>query len=86
MTMLPQRNYVRSDVGDLRREVAVLRSELAAFRWEMMMDRYASRDDVFALMSDWNAAARSCVRKLVLVQAVTVVVMSTILFLLLRFF
>jgi hypothetical protein len=81
----PQRNDVRSDLGDLRREVAVLRSELAAFRWEMTMQRYATRDDVFALVNDWHAAARSCIRRLVLVQAVTVVVMSTILFGLLRF-
>lgn len=88
--MAPQRNDLatKSDLGavrdELKSEIAEFRSELGALRLEME-HRFATKDDLFAIVNDFNGAMRGYVRTFIVVQAATVVGMSSILFGLLRF-
>jgi ribosomal protein L29 len=70
--------------NELKTEIAGLRSDLTSFRVEVE-HRFATKDDLFAVVNNFNEAMRGYVRTFIVVQAATVVGMSTILFGLLRF-
>jgi uncharacterized coiled-coil DUF342 family protein len=79
---------VRSDLtsfrNELKTEIAEVRSDLTSLRVEVE-HRFATKDDLFAVVNNFNEAMRGYVRTFIVVQAATVVGMSTILFGLLRF-
>lgn len=79
------REELKGEISNLRGDVSELRTDVSTFRTEMMHG-YATKDDLFTLMNDWNESMRGYVRTFIVVQAATVVGMSTILFGLLRFF
>lgn len=68
---------------EMKTEIAMVRSDLTSFRVEVE-HRFATKDDLFAVVNNFNEAMRGYVRTFIVVQAATVVGMSTILFGLLR--
>lgn len=81
-------NSLRGEVVGVREElngeISELRTDLAMLHTEIT-HRYATRDDLFAVVNDFNEGMRGYVRTFIVVQAATVVGMSGILFGLLRF-
>ena len=67
----------------LRGEIAELRTDVATLRTEMS-HRYATKDDLFVLSERFNEVISGHVRTFIIVQAATVVGMSSILFGLIR--
>ena len=80
-------NSLRGEIAklrqDLKSEMAELRTDVATLRTEMA-HRYAEKDDLFILSDRFNEVISGQVRTFIIVQAATVVGMSSILFGLIR--
>lgn len=93
------REELKGEMSEFRSELASMRLEMEhrfkgmenrfegmEHRFEGMEHRFATKDDLFAVVNEFNQAMQGYVRTFIVVQAATVVGMSTILFGLLRFF
>lgn len=82
-------NTLRGEITELgqeiKGEIAELMTDVATLRTEMA-HRYATKEDLFVLSDRFNEVVSGHVRTFNVVQAATVVGMSSILFGLLRFF